>query len=121
VGCEPTLLPSAVRKYEIQKPAFFVCWLILEQGMGTLRELQELDALIHVTLAGETVRFDVTSDPQLLGTPLSSFRVEEISINATIELVEIHGIDSFLDALVLTLKPHDGLIMEPLLISVAFR
>jgi hypothetical protein len=49
------VLPSAVRKQEIQQPPLLACGLSGEQAMCILGQIQNLDTLVHVGVVGGPV------------------------------------------------------------------
>jgi hypothetical protein len=44
--------------------------------------------------------------------------VEELGVDAAVELVQVHGVNPLLDALVLAVKLHERLVMELLLVRL---
>src|SRR5262249_16239833 len=51
--------------------------------------------------------------------PFRSLPVEERDIDAAVDLVQVHGVDSALEPGVLGLESSDGVIVEPLFVRVA--
>ncbi|MGB5742902.1 MAG: hypothetical protein WBM65_10850 [Sedimenticolaceae bacterium] len=55
----------------------------------------------------------------LLLAPLRGLTVEEIGVDATVELVDVHDVDPVLQPVVLGLNPPDGILVVLLLVTVA--
>ncbi len=62
---------------------------------------------------------NLAKQPRLLGSPLCQHPVVEGVVDAAIELIEIHRVQSILQPLVLDLASVNGLLMLPALIGMA--
>jgi len=56
----------------------------------------------------------------LFGPELSGLTVEELVVDAPVELVEVHGVDPLLKATVFALELRNRFAVELLLVGVAF-
>jgi hypothetical protein len=63
-----------------------------------LGQFQEPNALFVVAFVRILVGFDVTHDAALLGSELGRLAVEKVFVDATIQLVHVHRVDSILNA-----------------------
>src|SRR5262245_58784909 len=87
--------------------------------MGASGEFEKLDAVVEVVLVGILMLLDRPEEPTLLGSPLGRLAFVELQVDATVEPIDVHGVEAVLQALVLGPEPHDGLLMLPLLVLTA--
>jgi hypothetical protein len=83
--------------YEIEHPAFFARLLPFERLLGVPSEFEKRDTHVQVGLLGGLVPRDLAQAAVLLLAPLGGHLVEERAVHATVELIEIHGVDTIAD------------------------
>lgn len=86
--------------------------------MGIAGQLEQLDTVFDVALVGVLVDLDVAQDSLLLAPPVPRLAVEEGSVDPSIELVQIHGVQACLNPVVVRLQAPDGLLALALLIGL---
>ncbi|MGA7385005.1 MAG: hypothetical protein WBW81_10085 [Methylocella sp.] len=87
--------------------------------MGVPRQFENLHAFVHVGLVGILVTVDLALAAMLLLAPLSRHLVEESGVHAAVELVHVHCIEAFLEAVPFGAQPSDGFLLLPALVDVA--
>jgi hypothetical protein len=114
------VLPAAVREYEIQEFAFFRRGLTFEQDVGIVRQLQELDAFLDIAAVGVLVGLNIAHHGCLGCAHLRRLGVEVLGGDTAVEFVLVHGVDSVLEAAVLTLELGNGVVMELAFVTMTF-
>ena len=87
--------------------------------MGVPRQFENLHALVHVGLLGRLVPFDLALAAVLLLAPFGRHLVEEVAVDAPVELVDVHGVDAVAEPVVFGPEPLDRLLVLAPLVGVA--
>ncbi|HVT28217.1 MAG TPA: hypothetical protein VHE81_09395 [Lacipirellulaceae bacterium] len=88
--------------------------------MRVLRQIENLNAPIHVGIIGGAMALDVPLAALLLVAPLRAHTLVEALVDPTVELVDIHCVHALLEPVPFGLEPGDGIAMLALLVSTAF-
>jgi hypothetical protein len=88
-------------------------WLLFgEQALRGLGQFQEARSFVEITLVGGLVQGDFLHQLLLLDPPLFGHLHVEGTVNAAIELVDIHGVDAILNTVAFSLQAcNRGLVL----------
>ncbi|KQY28268.1 hypothetical protein ASD21_16135 [Caulobacter sp. Root1455] len=75
--------------------------------MRILGQTQQSHSAVHVGIVGSVVPFDVLHASSLLIPPLGGHAIEEAAVDRSVQLVDVHGLDTLSKPLGLCLKPLD--------------
>ena len=93
--------------------------MLLEEVPGIPGEFEKPDALGHVGLVGRLVLLDQSQALGLCGSPGHRHAVERRGVDAPVQFVHVHRIQSVLESGVLGLEAFDGLAVGQALVLVA--
>ena len=88
----------------------FARLLFGEQALRGLGQFQEAHSLVEITLVGRPVQGDFLHQFLLLDAPLFGHLHVEGTVNAPVELVDVHGVDSVLNAVAFGLQSRNRAI-----------
>lgn len=90
----------------------------MEQTAGLLRQFEKTNTFVQIGLDCVLVPADRLQAPLLLGTPFRCLAIEEVGVNASVQLVDIHRDDAVLKPVVLSLNSADGIFVMLFLVIV---
>src|ERR1700730_7806456 len=98
-GGKITALPRAVRNQEIEESSLFSGFLPFEETPRVTCEFEKPHPLVHVGLVRGLVLLDLTEAAGLLLSPGRRHPLVERSVDPPVQLVDIHRVKPFLQAL----------------------
>jgi hypothetical protein len=101
--------PGGFSDYHLKQPALFCGGLLQEQFARPARQPQHIDGLINRGRHGRLDVLYLAEQTVLLPAPSGRLLVEKVLGDATVEFVNIHGLDARLDLVVPSLQIFDGL------------
>ena len=79
----------------MDEDAALLSWILLEEELvGARREFENTDAIFDICLACGLMPADVPLNSILFKSPLLGHPLEESVIHASVELVDVHGIEA---------------------------
>ena len=91
--------------------AFFPRILVFEQGLGVSGKFDKGYGLVHVGLVGAAVPFYIPLAQFLLLSPLARNFLEESHIHQSVELIDVHDMNAFVEALVFRFQALDSVFV----------
>jgi hypothetical protein len=105
---------------EIQEATFLHGLLFVKQSLGVARQFQQSNPLFKIGLVGLLMPRDLPQAAVLLFAPVGGELIEEEAVDFSVQLVDVHGVQAGLNAVVFRLEAGKGLLMLPGLVDVAF-